>query len=48
MSTAILGLGEYRPKRTVTNDELSQTLDTSDQWIQQRTGIALRLIAGAD
>jgi 3-oxoacyl-[acyl-carrier-protein] synthase-3 len=43
-----LGLGEYRPKRTVTNDELSQTLDTSDEWIQQRTGIARRQIAGAD
>jgi len=42
----ILGLGEYRPARVVTNDDLAQTLDTSDEWIQQRTGIASRHIAG--
>jgi 3-oxoacyl-[acyl-carrier-protein] synthase-3 len=42
----ILGLGEYRPQRVVTNDELAQTLDTNDEWIQQRTGIASRRIAG--
>jgi 3-oxoacyl-[acyl-carrier-protein] synthase III len=44
----ILGLGEQRPVRTVTNHELLVTLDTSDEWIQQRTGIASRGIAGAD
>ncbi|HVT65652.1 MAG TPA: beta-ketoacyl-ACP synthase III [Mycobacteriales bacterium] len=42
----IVGLGEYRPQRIVTNDDLAQTLDTSDEWIQQRTGIASRRIAG--
>ncbi|HVS68271.1 MAG TPA: beta-ketoacyl-ACP synthase 3 [Mycobacteriales bacterium] len=41
----ILGLGEYRPARVVTNDDLAQTLDTNDEWIQQRTGIASRRIA---
>ncbi|MGN6473728.1 MAG: beta-ketoacyl-ACP synthase 3, partial [Mycobacteriales bacterium] len=46
--TKILGLGEYRPARVVTNDDLAQTLDTSDEWIQQRTGIASRRIAGDD
>lgn len=43
----ILGLGEYRPARVVTNDDLAQTLDTNDEWIRQRTGIASRRI-GAD
>jgi 3-oxoacyl-[acyl-carrier-protein] synthase-3 len=42
----ILGLGEYRPARVVTNDDLARTLDTSDEWIRQRTGIASRRIAG--
>ncbi|HVX70380.1 MAG TPA: beta-ketoacyl-ACP synthase III [Mycobacteriales bacterium] len=42
----ILGLGEYRPARVVTNDDLAQTLDTNDEWIRQRTGIASRRIAG--
>lgn len=37
--------GSYLPKRVVTNDELSQTLDTSDEWIRQRTGIKQRHIA---
>ena len=38
----ILGLGHYRPSRVVTNDELAQTMDTNDQWIQSRVGIAER------
>jgi 3-oxoacyl-[acyl-carrier-protein] synthase-3 len=42
----ILGLGEYRPARVVTNDDLARTLDTNDEWIRQRTGIASRRIAG--
>ncbi len=44
----ILGLGEYRPTRVVTNDDLARTLDTNDEWIRQRTGIASRRIAGDD
>jgi 3-oxoacyl-[acyl-carrier-protein] synthase-3 len=34
------------PKRRVTNDELAQTVDTSDQWIVERTGIRSRYVAG--
>lgn len=44
----ILGLGEHRPARLMANPELSATLDTSDAWIRQRTGIATRGIAGDD
>jgi 3-oxoacyl-[acyl-carrier-protein] synthase-3 len=41
----ITGLGTHLPSRVVTNQELSQTLDTSDEWIRQRTGIRERRIA---
>lgn len=44
----ILGLGEERPRRLMTNHELPPTLDTNDEWIQQRTGIASRGVAGDD
>ena len=44
---AILGLGGYVPPRRVSNVELSQSLDTSDAWIRQRTGIAERRVAVA-
>lgn len=45
MTTARLtGLGAYVPPRIVTNDELSTTLDTSDEWIRTRTGIRERHI----
>ena len=40
----ISALGIYVPERVVTNDELSQTLDTSDEWIVTRTGIRERRI----
>jgi 3-oxoacyl-[acyl-carrier-protein] synthase III len=42
----IIGLGTYVPDRVVTNDDLAAGLDTSDEWIRQRTGIAERRIAG--
>ncbi len=42
----ITGVGGYLPRRIVTNDELSQRLDTSDEWIAARTGIRQRHIAG--
>ena len=38
----ILGCGSYLPERCVTNDELAKTVDTSDEWITQRTGIRQR------
>jgi 3-oxoacyl-[acyl-carrier-protein] synthase-3 len=41
----IVGTGSYLPSRVVTNDELSRTLDTSDEWIRSRTGIRQRYIA---
>ncbi len=44
----ITGVGGYLPRRTVTNDELSLRLDTSDEWIAARTGIRQRHIADAD
>ena len=42
----ILAVADHRPARVVTNDELSETLDTDDRWIQDRTGIARRGRAG--
>ena len=44
----ILGLGGYRPRRRVTNDELAETMDTNDEWIQARVGIAERRWARSD
>ena len=41
----ITGTGSALPKRIVTNDELSQIVDTSDEWIIERTGIRERRIA---
>lgn len=43
--SVVRGVGAYLPKRTVTNDELSKTVETTDEWIQQRTGIRERRIA---
>jgi len=40
--TEILGTGMYVPPRVVKNDDLSQMMDTSDEWIRQRTGIEQR------
>jgi len=44
----ILGLGAYRPRRRVTNDELAEVMDTNDEWIQTRVGIAERRWASED
>ncbi len=41
----IAGTGSFLPARRVTNDELAQTVDTSDEWIVERTGIRARHIA---
>lgn len=45
MCTRIIGTGSYIPKKVITNDDLSLTLDTSDAWISTRTGIHNRHIA---
>ncbi len=45
--SVILGAGCYLPSRRVTNEELAKTVDTSDEWIVQRTGIRERHIAAA-
>ena len=45
---AILGTGSALPARRVSNAELAQTVDTSDEWIVERTGIRFRHIAGPD
>lgn len=41
----IIGFGHYQPERIMTNDEISQLVETSDEWIQSRTGIIERHIA---
>lgn len=41
----IAGIGSYVPERVVTNEELTHLMDTSDQWIQERTGIKERRYA---
>jgi 3-oxoacyl-[acyl-carrier-protein] synthase-3 len=42
---AIAGVGGYLPARRVTNEELSRTVDTSDEWIRSRSGIGARHFA---
>ena len=42
------GTGSYAPSRVMTNDEFSKILDTSDQWIQERTGIKERRVSTKD
>lgn len=41
----IIGLGSYVPQRIMTNKDLEQTMDTSDEWIVERTGIRERRVA---
>jgi len=43
--SVVLGCGSYLPSRVLTNGELAQTVDTSDDWIVQRTGIHERRLA---
>ena len=47
LRSVVRGLGSALPSRLVTNQELAEKLDTSDDWIVQRTGIRQRYIAGA-
>ena len=44
----IWGVGGYRPERVVTNDEVCQWIDSSDEWIRSRSGIEERRWARED
>ncbi|SCL68382.1 3-oxoacyl-[acyl-carrier-protein] synthase-3 [Micromonospora citrea] len=44
----ILALGHYQPSRVVTNDEIAQLVETSDEWIRDRVGIVTRRIADGE
>ena len=45
---AILGFGGYVPERVMTNEDWSQIVDTTDEWITSRTGIKTRRFAADD
>lgn len=45
MSVKIVGTGSALPQKTVTNEDLTQLVDTSDEWIKERTGIGSRRIS---
>ncbi len=47
-TVSIVGTGSYVPERVLTNEELSASVDTTDQWITTRTGIKTRRIAAKD
>lgn len=47
-SVIFAGVGSYAPARILTNEELAKMVDTSDEWIQTRTGIRERRIAAPD
>ena len=48
LAVSITGLGSHVPERVLTNDDLSTMMDTSDEWIVERTGIRERRIAAED
>ena len=45
LRSVVLGVGSALPKRKVTNEELAERVETSDQWIVERTGIRSRYVA---
>jgi 3-oxoacyl-[acyl-carrier-protein] synthase III len=45
LRSVLAGVGGYLPERVVSNDELARTVDTSDEWIRERTGIRQRHFA---
>src|SRR6185369_16480644 len=45
LRSVVLGCGSYLPAKVLTNDDLSRIVDTTDEWIIQRTGIRKRHIA---
>jgi 3-oxoacyl-[acyl-carrier-protein] synthase III len=46
--SVVVGLGSHLPKRVISNADLEKTLETTDEWILQRTGIGYRHVAGDD
>lgn len=48
MSIKIIGTGSALPSRQVTNDDLAKIVDTSDEWISERTGIKSRYVSEGD
>ena len=46
--SVVMGSGAAKPRTVVTNNDLAKKVDTSDEWIQQRTGIEQRYIAEED
>jgi len=48
LRSVVLGCGSYLPENVVTNDDLAKIVDTTDEWISQRTGIRSRHIAETD
>lgn len=44
-SAGIIGTGWYVPEKVITNEDLEQMVDTSDEWIVERTGIHERRVA---
>ncbi|MFV0437692.1 MAG: beta-ketoacyl-ACP synthase III [Desulfopila sp.] len=48
MGTVVLGTGSCLPQKVLTNSELEKIVDTSDEWIRNRTGIESRRIASGD
>ncbi len=48
MSIKIIGTGSAHPSRQVTNDDLAKIVDTSDEWIRERTGIGGRYLSEGD
>lgn len=48
LGVAVRGLGSALPRQLVTNDDLARTVDTSDEWIKSRTGIAARHFAAGE
>lgn len=48
LRSVVTGVGGYLPETIVTNDELAKIVDTSDEWITERTGIRQRRRASAD
>jgi 3-oxoacyl-[acyl-carrier-protein] synthase-3 len=47
-NTHIIGVGGYLPENVMTNDDLAKVVDTSDEWIRERTGITQRHIIAKD